>query len=172
MRIAERTLTVERLRELFNYDPERGYFIRIKKSTERGDGPSLTGLPENSRNPKGYIHINIDDRKYSAHRLAFLYMTGKNSEFEIDHKNTIRHDNRWDNLRQCTRSQNMQNMTMRSSNKSGYKGVNFHKASGKWAAQIMLDGKKTWLGVHETPELANEAVCEARRAHGEFRRDA
>jgi hypothetical protein len=47
--------------------------------------------------------------------------------------------------------------------------VSFHKASGKWIAQICINGKKKHLGLFSTPELAYAAYCKAAlEYHGKF----
>lgn len=88
-----------------------------------------------------------------------------------EHINGDTLDNRRDNLRIATRSQNARNRGKQSNNKSGYKGVHFHKASGKWIAEIGLNGKHIYLGLYSTPQLAHEAYCKAaEQLHGEYAR--
>lgn len=88
-----------------------------------------------------------------------------------DHKNGTTLDNRRHNLRPATTTENQQNSRKPVTNTSGYKGVSFHKASGKWVAQIMVDGKKKHLGLFATPQLAYAAYCAAAlRHHGRFAR--
>ena len=87
----------------------------------------------------------------------------------VDHINGNRLDNRRENLRLCNRAENTQNQKKRSTNKSGYKGVSFHKAVGKWEAVIYAAGKSYRLGFFSTPESAYEAYCNAaREIHGQF----
>lgn len=125
-------LTQERLKELFEYRPETGEFIR-KVSRGRGKAGSVAGTSDKD----GYIIIGIDRERYKAHRLAFLYMDGKIPE-EVDHKNRITWDNRWDNLRDTTSSENNKNRTTYSN--SGYLGVSWHKAAknGKYKIKILI----------------------------------
>lgn len=69
----------------------------------------------------------------------------------------------------ATTSENQQNSVKPVTNKSGYKGVCWHKASGKWIAQIDVNGKKKYLGIHNTPELAYASYCKAAlEMHGKF----
>lgn len=144
----------ERLKYLFSYDPETGYFTRLVK-TQNSAARIIAGSPNN----KSYINIGIDGKVYSAHRLAFFYMTGEWPKDEIDHVNNIRNDNRWCNLREATRKQNCVNR--KGYGGTGIKGV--HKTSkGKFVAQIRLG---TFDTIEEAEKVYNEA---ASKLHGEF----
>ncbi len=89
----------------------------------------------------------------------------------VDHINGDGLDNRRSNLRPATPSQNLQNTRRPVSNSSGYKGVGFHKASGRWRAYIGIQGRQTSLGYHESPEAAARAYDAAAIEHfGEFAR--
>lgn len=117
--------------------------------------------------------IGIDGTRYLAHRLAFLYMTGAWPDCDVDHINLDRADNRWGNLRQATRSQNMANGKLRSSNTSGFKGVTWVSRLSKWRAEIVKDGRKKAIGHFATPECAHAAyMAEAGRVFGEYARSA
>lgn len=88
---------------------------------------------------------------------------------QVDHINKNKLDNRKENLRICTPSQNQHNRPINKNNKSGYKGVTFHKGSGKWHAQIMVNRKNRYLGSFSLPEEAYECYCkEAQILHKEF----
>ncbi len=90
-------LTQAELKAVLHYDPETGIFTRY--------GHNKCG----SKTYQGYIGIGIKRKTYYAHRLAWLYMTGVWPSKEIDHKNRIRDDNRWVNLREATRSMQSRN---------------------------------------------------------------
>lgn len=79
----------------------------------------------------------------------------------VDHVNHDTFDNRKQNLRVCTQSQNMKNLQMYSSNTSGHRGVNFHKLTQKWQASIQANMKQIHLGLHEKIEDAISARLEA-----------
>lgn len=106
----------------------------------------------------GYLTIFIQGYAYKAHRLAWLLYTGKWPKHEIDHINRVRSDNRIENLREATKSQNKINSDIWRNNKSGYKNVHFHKATKKWAAEVKRNGKTQHIGLFVTPEAANLAV--------------
>ena len=73
------------------------------------------------------------------------------------------------NLRTCSNTENMRNRGAYANNKSGFKGVSFHKQSGRWRAYIKLTGKQKHLGYFPTPEAAYAAYCAAAaELHGEF----
>lgn len=112
-------------------------------------------------NGAGYLCFTLDGRRYKAHRLAWLYMTGDWPPFDVDHVNMVKSDNRFANLRLATRSQNRANTPRRADNTSGFKGVVRGRRAGTWAAQSMKDGKRVHLGTYDTPEAAHQAYCEA-----------
>lgn len=87
----------------------------------------------------------------------------------VDHKNGNGLDNRRGNLRTATNSENLCNRGPQVNNTSGFKGVTFSKAAGKWQAQIKRHGKVTYLGLFDCPEDAAIARKKADAAlHGEF----
>lgn len=81
--------------------------------------------------------------------------------FQVDHINGNGLDNRRENLRVVTDSQNTQNQRIKSSNKSGYKGVFWHKQRNKWVAQIGIENRQIYLGSFSNIE---EAVLEYEKA--------
>lgn len=161
--------TQERLKELFDYNPMTGDFVRkVSRSGPKAHVGSVAGCD----NGQGYIRIYVDGKPYKAHRLAWLYVHGSMPK-EIDHKNLNRSDNRIANLRAVSRGQNRTNCGAYKNNTSGLKGVSLYKPNGKWKAQIQKDGKKLALGYFDTKEEAHSAyVNAASRMFGEFARSA
>jgi hypothetical protein len=156
----------ERLTELLNYDPETGVFVWNKNHGHAVAGRVAGGLTEN-----GYWRIRVDRKKYMGHRLAWFLMTHKWPTEQIDHKDTDRANNRWKNLREATQGQNAGNAKLSKANRCGFKGVSFVRHMGKWRGQIMVEGKKKYLGVFATEEGAHAAyVAAANDAFGEFAR--
>ncbi len=115
-----------------------------------------------------YLRIKIRGRKYSANRLAFLYIRGRWPRFLMDHQDGNTLNNRWQNLRECTHSQNAANRGANKNNKLGIKGV-YLFAPGVYRAEIGINGKKIRLGLHKTPEAAAHAYRKAAKKYfGEF----
>lgn len=89
----------------------------------------------------------------------------------VDHKDMNTLNNAKENLRICTKAQNQQNHRMPSTNKSGIKGVHWHKSRSKWMASIRSNGKLYYIGHFESKEQAEvEHKKFATRLHGEFAR--
>jgi hypothetical protein len=91
----------------------------------------------------------------------------------VDHINGNTLDNRRENLRVCSHSENMRNSKKRSGGKCPYKGVYFNKRANKWNPQIKLDGKSISLGYYLTAEEARDAyIAASRKYHGDFGRSS
>ena len=135
-------LTQKRLKELLDYNPDTGKFIRLTKPNGNVNAGEVAG----TLGSNGYIVISVDDEDYKAHRLAFLFMEGRFPECYTDHKNHIKWDNRWINLRKVTQSDNCKNSSMYKTNKSGFTGISWDKQKGKWKAQISVNRKVKNLG--------------------------
>ncbi|MGE7607605.1 hypothetical protein ACQKML_13440 [Peribacillus frigoritolerans] len=90
---------------------------------------------------------------------------------EVDHYNLNPLINTDDNLRVVTRAQNLQNRSVQSNNKSGYRGVCFHKKLKKWQANSRINGKFIYLGVYGTKKEAAAAVRESRKKHMPFSKE-
>lgn len=158
------SLTHARLIELLEYDPETGVFKwRTTGKGRRSDrvaGSQCEGW---------YRQITIDGISHMEHRLAWLYVHGYLPDYEIDHRNTIKHDNRIDNLRPATFSENNQNAPLTKRNRSGVKCVHWNGHSKKWIGHIQANGKRHHIGGFDSIEEAAAAVDAARiRLHGEY----
>lgn len=80
-------------------------------------------------------------------------------------------NNRRDNLRAATKSENMHNSGRKAANTSGYKGVGWCRRLGRWRARIRTSSGRKYLGSYDTREAAYAAYCDAaERIHGEFAR--
>jgi HNH endonuclease len=95
-------LTAKRLRKVLSYAPTTGIFRWKVSASSR----ALVGSIAGAKNGRGYHQIRIGGRPYSASRLAWLYMTGKWPNSEINYTNGKPSDTRWANLRETTSSQN------------------------------------------------------------------
>ena len=154
----------EQLNERFEYkDGQLIYKIKTSKKMNIGDE---AGSVDN----RGYRVIIINYKRYMAHRLVWTYHNGEiPTGFEIDHINQTKADNRIENLRLATPSQNRSNVTKYKNNTSGFKGVSWNKRDKKWQAFIMHNKKSIRLGRFATPELAHAAYKQAATKHqGDF----
>lgn len=159
---------VDELKRHIRYDRDTGNFIRIIGTSRSPEGSVVGDIDS-----KGYWRVGVLGKRYLAHRLAWLYETGEWLDGEIDHKNRVRSDNRWSNLRKSDEFTNKRNTPAYRNNKSGLKGVSWHVCSKKWRSRIRINGKEVNLGLYETPEEANEAYrIAAEKQFGEFARSA
>lgn len=151
--------TAARLRELFDYDPETGVFVRHRLPSRRADRSK----------GDGYSRIYVEGKKQLAHRAAWAIFYGEWPPDEIDHRNMVKSDNRIKNLRLATHAQNVKNTKpMRALPKGVAK-----TASGNWQAQIKADDKYYYLGSFK--DIEHAAACyriAAAAMHGEFARTA
>ena len=153
-------LNVSKLQSLLDYDLDSGVFKWLKLGIGRRAN-KIAGC----QTDKGYIAIVINGKRYLAHRLAWLYMTGE-WPIEIDHINGCRSDNRWVNLREVTHAINCQNQRKaRSDSKTNLLGVyrKKDKISKPWAAYIKLAGKNHFIGYFSKSGDAHKAYIEAKR---------
>lgn len=158
-------ITQDALRAELSYDPDTGRF------TWNNARPGVRKGAEAGRISKthGYREIGLWNRLYRANRLAFMWMLGRWPEGDAEHWDRDKANNRWANLREATRSQNMANVGLQSNNKSGVAGVVWDADRGKWRAQLRIAGKKTNLGRFDTIEEAAVIVREKAKAQwGEF----
>lgn len=118
---------------------------------------------------RGYVRIWFGKMQYQAHVLAWVIVKGRWPRKELDHRDTVRNNNRWKNLRLATHGQNQANGCRYKNNKSGFKGVIFQ--DGFWRADIQYRKKQRYLGLFDSPEEASAAyIAEAKKHHREFAR--
>lgn len=155
--------TVERLKELVEYDPETGLFIRLNPVCG-------ARIQAGSMTVGGYLTLYLDGKHRKSHRMAWLYMYGELPDSGLDHINGNRKDNRICNIRKATNAQNTQNIRApyKSNKSSGVLGVYWHTQGRKWQARIQLNKKAKSLGFFETKELASDAYLQAKRRLHEF----
>lgn len=155
----------ELLGAAIEYFPDTGLFRWKISPAQNVFAGSVAGSFDN----KGYWRIKYKERAYRAHRIAWLLMTGEWPTEQIDHRNLVKSDNRWCNLREATNSQNK-------ANSKGLgrfpKGVYLHQR-GKFGARIKSNGKERHLGYFQTAEEAAAAYAAAAKEYfGEFARTA
>lgn len=105
----------------------------------------------------------VDGYTDYVHRVAWFHFYGEWPEFEMDHIDGNGMNNRISNLRPATHAQNSQNLTLRSTNKSGMTGVSWLKSLRKWEAYIMVNYKKKGLGYYDDLLEAGAAYLKAKR---------
>jgi hypothetical protein len=159
-------LSHERLLHLIYYDPATGEMTWLNPPP----CPVARGDRAGSVHHTGYLQVRLDGRVYQASRVAWFYVHGVWPDpYDIDHKNGDPIDNRIKNLRCATPTQNMGNRKRNFSSVTGFKGVS--RSRGKFAAEIAMNGKRTWLGRFETAEAAHAAyMAEAGKLFGQFAR--
>lgn len=86
------------------------------------------------------------------------------ADMVVDHINGNKLDNRRENLRVVTQTENNFNMRKSSRNKSGFKGVYWENQHKRWVAQMIDFGKRKVVGFFKTAEAAAEAYDAAARA--------
>ena len=150
-------------RALLSYCPQTGKLIWLKNMSTRARAGDEAGVVQSGK----YRRVGINGRYYMAHRLAWLIVMGDWPSEEIDHDNGDKSDNRWDNLRLASPTQNNQNTVH--SNLSGLIGASYHRGKGRYRAQIRVDGRRIFLGWFATAEQASSAYVQASlKHHGEF----
>ena len=90
--------------EHYSYDPDSGVLYVRKRLGQRS--PKV-GEPANTTEVGGYLRIRTRGRHMKVHRVVWLMVTGEWPEDTIDHINFVRDDNRWSNLREMSRSDNV-----------------------------------------------------------------
>ena len=158
-----------KIREWLHYEPTTGIFVWIKKSSPRAMVGDKAGTICGQ-----YRVIALERKAYKAHRLAWVYVYGKEPAELLDHINGDTSDNRICNLREASYSGNSRNSKKRQGNISGYKGVVPSGLKSKpWKAQINVGGKVRSLGFFVDPYEAHLVWCAAaKEAYGEFARFA
>lgn len=147
MRDVDGNLTADYLRHLLHYDPLTGVWTWInplpRSKMHRGD---VAG----SIDSNGRRKIRIASAHYYSSRLAWLYMTGKWPQDQIDHKNRIKDDDRWENLREATQSQNSYNRDWAEEG-GDWRGI------GCCGSQYRVDVGGEYLGLYRTLDEAKAA---------------
>ena len=168
-------LTQAELKRVLSYDPATGIFIWIV-ARGRVSAGTIAGrvLIDRSDNlERRYVVITVNSRKYRAHRLAWLYVYGAWPDHGLDHRDTDGTNNRIDNLREATATENAQNMRRHAKNSSGIKGVFWNSDKGKWTVRIRVRGRNKHIGHFEDIDRAADAYqTAATQEFGEFARVA
>lgn len=148
--------------DLFYYDPNTGLLAWRGKASRKHHPGRIAGTLHHS----GYLQVRVAGTIYLAHRLIWKRQTGR-EPIEVDHRNGVRDDNRWSNLRDATRSMNMVNRAA----PNHHRGVHWMPARQKFGAQIKAEGTHLWIGSFDTAEEACAAYrAKAAELHLDFAR--
>ena len=133
------------VKKLFHYDAESGLLL-WRNGNNRNVKPWQEAKASNGH---GYYTAKINGKTYLVHRLIWLYVHGNFPHKYIDHKNRIRNDNRLCNLRDVNTTDNAQNISLPSHNKSGHIGVSWFKNHSCWTVYVKVNKKNKWLGCYK-----------------------
>ncbi len=153
---------VKRLEDVFMYDCSTGNILWKKPYRGKAVAGSVT---KGFKSKTPYIFVTYKGRKYSAHRLAWMLFYGDYPDGNIDHIDGNGCNNKIENLRCISPSDNHKNKPMQSNNTSGHVGVRLIKATGKWCAEITSKRKKIFLGNYSD---INDAIDVRKKAEKEY----
>ncbi len=156
-------LTQKEIRNYFDYADGVLYW-KVKKGYAIKIGQPAGTFDETT----GYYRIHVNSKLQKVHRLVFLYHHGYLPKF-VDHIDGNKKNNRIENLREATKSQNAMNQKISTRNTSGIKGVMWHKRDKKWFVQLRVNSKCHSFGYYDNKELAELVAIEAtNKLHKEF----
>lgn len=143
----------EVLQEILDYDPNSGTltwrhrparYFKTEESAARWN-TCWSGKTAFTATQHGYCVGCVLSIRTKAHRIIWKMLTGKDA-IQIDHINGVRSDNRFENLRDCTPTENQRNRRLNRNNRGGQTGVCFARKNQKWQASIKYQGKQHYLG--------------------------
>lgn len=129
---------------------------------KKSHGCMKKGSEVGTKNPSGHIKTLINKKPYLLHRIIFLMHHGFLPEF-IDHIDGNPSNNRIENLRPATHSENNLNRGKHKRNTSGYKGVTWVATEGRYSARIAIGKKRFFLGYFDDAKEAHQAYCDFAR---------
>jgi hypothetical protein len=148
------------VKDFFDYQDGR-LFWRFSKGSRIKAGEEAGSVYRSGRR-----YVQIENKKYLTHRLIYLWHYGECPEF-LDHIDRDPSNNRIENLRPASKRANAQNRSIRSDNKTGFKGI--YKQKNRYRATICVNGKNIYLGSYGHPLEAQAAYAKAAAHHfGEF----
>ena len=157
------TITYDIAKQYFQYKDGNLYW-KLSNSRRAPIGAKAGSMTN------GYLTIRFNKTLIKNHRIVFLLHHGYMPD-HIDHINGCATDNRIENLRECTQSQNNINIRRPRHNRSGYKNVCWAKSMNKWQVKLRVNGKTKSIGHYKDLELADLVATMAReKFHGEFAR--
>lgn len=161
----------EELLRVFDYCPTTGelrWKVRVSQRCRAGT-PAGSPAGKSAAEPTAGYKVEYRGASYRAHRIIWKMLYNDEPQ-EIDHRDRNPLNNRQNNLRSVTTSQNQMNRGVSVVSRSGIKGV-FLCRNGKYTAKICINKKSHYLGCFATAEEATDAYASAsRKYHGEFGR--
>lgn len=154
----EQTLSQERIRNLFNYDPITG---NLSWNNPEAPNKHLAGRLIRRTNGIKYLLVTYRGVTFCAHRIIWMHFHGQWPSQYLDHINGDSKDNRIDNLRLATHTENRRNTLKYKNNSTGYKGVCFNKRLKRYTAHIRVNKILKHLGVFDTALEAAKAYDDA-----------
>lgn len=153
-------ISIDRLKQVFDYSPETGVFTWKEKTNRR----IVVGSKAGSKHAAGYTVLCLDGVNVLAHRAAFAIVHGYWPEI-VDHINRDPTDDRACNLRAADKSLNAQNQDTSKTRGGFARGVSREKASGKFRASIAVLGKTKFLGRFKSVDAAHQAYIAAKAVY-------
>lgn len=135
----------DELQKIFTYSPTTGQLLWNPRDNDISWNKVFGNKPAGCIDSKGYIRIRTKGMVWGAHRVIWKLVYGSDPEF-IDHINGIRNDNRIENLRSVSQTENARNTRRKRHNTSGVSGVHWVEKDQRWLATIHDNGKKIHLG--------------------------
>lgn len=164
--------SAKELRKLLEYNPETGLWRwRVRRRNQYFERDWFPGTLNGHDNYR-YYTIMINQHSYPVSVLAWFYMTGEWKKGQIDHKDVNSLNNRWDNLREATSSQNHYNTRVRRDNNLGVKWVSLFNTKYKTYYRVSIRNHTVrYFKLFKTLEEAKTNAKEmALSLHGEFAR--
>jgi hypothetical protein len=168
-------ISIETLQALLTYEPASGklfwkprprHMFTSNLSFPRFNNSMAHTEALTATNKDGYRYGGILGQNYLAHRVAWGLHYGYWPTDLIDHINHNKSDNRIENLRVVSNSENAKNMRPHSRNKSGVTGVHWLKKEQAWRAKITVDRNVLFLGNFKDKTEAIAARAAAEAIHG------
>lgn len=156
----EATVSAEKVRELFDYDPLTGVLTRKVRTSNRIKAGDIAGYTH----VRGYRRVRFCGRNVLVHRVIWIWMTGSWPKDQVDHEDGKTSRNVWSNLREATYEETPRNKSLHKNNKSGHPGVYRRTGKDRWIADITANGRRYYLGDFKTlaGAVAARAAAKAR----------
>ena len=153
--MADSIITKELLHEILEYKDGKLFWKKVTNPKSR----SRVGDEAGTLTSHGYRRIVINYKQYFGHQLVFMMFNGY-IPAEIDHINRVRSDNRIENLRPCTRSENILNSSISNRSRTKIKHIHVVKGYG-YKVVIPKNGKQTYIGFAKTVDEATRILKKA-----------